>query len=263
MKKLAIVTCGNDEYFSRDPHEPIKALTSFRNSFGDKFDFFCLSNFKEKTKNLIKRNGFIPISIDYTNFFNKTHAGYGYGAYPPECFYMFLIPKLMHEYGYDYSLYADGDTYCNSSFKMPEILNSVHFCAVRQHEKFNKCGAVNTGVVLFNNKKCAEDKLIEDVLGLYKKFTFASDQHLFNKLIHMKKYNFREIDFTYNVMFRDKKIMDKSTKGKTIQNLKISDKIKIVHFMAGKPCKPLSEVANNYRIRNQFASLYNEIKYYE
>lgn len=115
-------------------------------------------------------------------------------------------------------------------------------------------------MIFFNNKKCVQSKLTEDVKELYKKFTFTGDQHLFNKLIYMRKYNFRQIDFKYNVMFRDQKIMDKCKKGKTIQHLEINDKIKIVHFMAGKPEKPQNEVGNNYRIRNEFAKLYNGIE---
>ena len=210
MKKLAIITCGNDEYFGREPHEPIKALTSFKQSCGDQYDYFCLSNFCKKTKKLIRRNGFTPISANYTNF-DQTHTGYGKN-YPPECFFMFLIPELLHEYGYEYSLYVDGDTYCNSLFEIPRILESVHFCGVRQPEKFNRRGVVNTGVIFFNNKKCVQSKLTEDVKELYKKFTFTGDQHLFNKLIYMRKYNFRQIDFKYNVMFRDQKIMDKCKK---------------------------------------------------
>ena len=125
-KKLAIVTCGNTDYFNKEPFAPIKAMTSFKNVFGETADYFCLtSGGDKKTDNLINKNGFQRIYSDETHHFNKVHSGYGGGGYPSECCYLFLIPSLLASMGYDYSLYVDGDVYCNTRFDIPSALEST------------------------------------------------------------------------------------------------------------------------------------------
>ena len=57
MKKIALICCGDESYFSTPPYAPLVALTSFRKNFGDEVDYFCVGRFSdESTLQLIEHN---------------------------------------------------------------------------------------------------------------------------------------------------------------------------------------------------------------
>lgn len=256
INKLAIITCGDEKYFLKDPYAPIVALTSYRNHFGNTADYFCLSNFLDKkTDDIIQKNGFKKISLEIPEF-NKNHTGYGLGSYPPECCYWCKIPEILLSLGYEYAMFVDGDTYCNSRFDIPEKLKSVHLCAVYQpSDDF----VVNSGVVFFNNRKCVNDNFFENAVDKYKNNEYPSDQELLNQIILEKKYTFGELDISFNFAMRHKTTLMKSSLGVEMLNFDKKEDIKIAHFIASKPWLPVKKEWD-FPIQSYFVKLYSEIK---
>lgn len=105
-KSRCAFSTGNDSYIPKC----LVSLLSFTKHNPD-FDMFVLcSHLSEHNKELCNACGVTPIKIDLSEFF------YQEWRYPKECYYHFKAPEIFLERGYAYSVYIDGDTYCNRPF---------------------------------------------------------------------------------------------------------------------------------------------------
>src|SRR5687768_17183739 len=105
-KRHCVFSTGNDAYVSR----AVVSLLSFA-KFNPDFDMFLLcSELSDESKQLCAYCGVTPVELDLSGAF------YRQWRYPKECYYHFKGPELFLSMGYDYSLYLDGDTYCNGRF---------------------------------------------------------------------------------------------------------------------------------------------------
>ena len=66
----------------------------------------------EKHIELCKKFNILIIDIDLKEIFYKEWK------YPRECYYHFKGPDLFYDRGYDYSVYIDGDIYCNNKLSV-------------------------------------------------------------------------------------------------------------------------------------------------
>jgi hypothetical protein len=102
-----VFSTATDSYI---PHAAV-SLLAFK-KFNAGFDMFILSTrISELNARLCAHCGIKVIELDMSDTFYKQWK------YPRECFYHFKGPEIFCATGYEFSVYIDGDTYCNGEFR--------------------------------------------------------------------------------------------------------------------------------------------------
>lgn len=172
----------------------------------------------------------------------------------PAALNKFMIPEICKDM--DKALYIDGDTIVNTD--LTDLFNTDlkdkyagmvidHIAEIKQHdnERLNHNHYFNSGMILFNIKKCLKDKLPKKLFEWKLQDTFCryQDQDAFNVVfdenvvILDNSYNFynacfdlREYDARYNF-------------------LKSVNKINIIHYTGEKPTDSLDVPRINYFLK--------------
>lgn len=161
----------------------VVSLLSF-NKYNPTFDLFVITKDpSEKHIELCKRFGIQIIRINLDNYFYKEWD------YPSECYYHFKVPELLFEMGYEYSVFFDGDVYCNRKldFDWSEIIHIggvPHIACKRFLEKVDnfplmkkKFGITDdsnfarrhtqAGVLIYNNRGLKNFKYFDKAVRLF------------------------------------------------------------------------------------------------
>ena len=173
MKICAYSTC-NDLYIQNS----IVSLLSVK-KWNPNIDLYIItSNLSDKDREFAAR---YKINVIEEDLSSKFHTSF---SYPVECYYLFAGQKIFLERGYDYSIYIDGDIYCNSSITInwPKIkyfagvsLGSTKDILGKDLDKINKIWEIQsvpdyriqTGVLIFNNKSLTKIDLLGKIAKLY------------------------------------------------------------------------------------------------
>lgn len=154
--------------------------------YNKEYDYYVLtSDYDKKDIELCQNHGIKLLQIDLSKDFHTQWK------YPRECFYHFKAPIIFKDLGYDYSIYIDGDIYCNrkipldistvkgiagtSYFTCKEMLYRIarNMNKLEKEKKFlqekKDIKHIHTGVLIYNNKKLVDIKYYEKVLDLYNK----------------------------------------------------------------------------------------------
>jgi pyruvyltransferase len=182
MNRLACVfSTATDDYV---PYAAVSLLTFKR--YNSSFDMYLLcAHMSDMAQSLCTRCGIKVIPVDLTDAF------YREWKYPRECFYHFYAPELFERLGYSYSVYIDGDTYCNRSFSLEGHASTAFDLAGVSYdttgEFFQELGEldalrhqlnvdndhalqrprIQTGVLAYNNCQLARQKYFEKARDLY------------------------------------------------------------------------------------------------
>ena len=179
--KIVIFSTSDDGYIPNC----IVSLLSIK-KFHPTFDLYILtSDPSEKHIELCNRLNIKYIDIDLKKYFYKEWK------YPRECYYHFKGPEIFHKLGYDYSIYIDGDIYCNKKInikwssikhiagvgydKCINILDRLdNFSVIKEKFDIGKKSNfdrnnVQTGFLVYNNKNLSF--WLHSMAG---KFTFST-----------------------------------------------------------------------------------------
>lgn len=139
------------------------------------------TKYSEVTKKFLKKYGITPIEIDLKD---KFHTAWDY---PVECYYIFAGPEILHKKGYKYSVYVDGDIYCNNdpfnfdlsrvkdfagSFTSSSIEAILGADAEKAVELYGnkdtlKESRIQTGIVYFNNDSAVKKGFLDKIVKVY------------------------------------------------------------------------------------------------
>lgn len=159
-----VFSTGSDNYI---PKAIVSLLTFSKHNKG--FDVYILcTHISEANKRLCESCGVKAIEVDLGDTFYQTWD------YPKECFYHFKAPELFLKMGYEYSIYIDGDTYCNNKFDLDTSeffhiagssydTNKELFSEIGDYDKIRRCLEINdedgfnknriqSGVIIYNNR---------------------------------------------------------------------------------------------------------------
>ena len=169
---------------SDDGYAVHSALSLLRlRAFHPDIDLFLIGRtYSEKTKRFLKKYRIEPIELDLNDKFYKAWD------YPVECYYIFAGPEELKRHGFDYSIYVDGDVYCNNdpfnfnfskvkdfagaftSSTIGAILGNDQEKAVelfKNREVLDE-KRIQTGVVYFNNSSLTKRKFLDKISAVYK-----------------------------------------------------------------------------------------------
>lgn len=159
---LLTFTHHNPEY---DPYIIVKDCSKDMESLSTKFGI-----------------GIIKINLD-----DSFHTAWNY---PVECYYHFKGPDIFNEMGYRYSVFMDGDIYCNAKYSIKfykikgmagvsYVKCSVIFEYQNEYDKVKKafgltdkhldCDDIQAGVICYNNRNLVELNFFDKMLKLYQK----------------------------------------------------------------------------------------------
>lgn len=177
MKKICAFSTADDGYAVS---AAISLLTVRK--YQPNLDMFIIGReYTAKTKKFLKKYNITPIEVNLDDIFHTAWE------YPRECYYIFAGPEILAKKGYDYSVYVDGDIYCNNdpltfslskvkdfagaftSSRIRDILGDDTDTALELYG--NKAileePRIQTGVVYFNNKSLAKKGLLEKIGKVY------------------------------------------------------------------------------------------------
>ncbi|BAY21849.1 putative pyruvyl transferase [Calothrix sp. NIES-2100] len=173
MKVCAYSTC-NESYIQNS----VVSLLSIRKWNCD-IDLFIISRkLSEKAKAFASRYNISVIELNLDYQFPKSFS------YPVECYYLFAGPECFLERGYEYSIYIDGDIYCNASVSIDwNKLNYFAGVSIGKIEDLLKNDLetifriwkyksipeyrVQTGVIYFKNETMVATDFLEKITNLY------------------------------------------------------------------------------------------------
>ncbi len=118
----------------------IVALTTFK-KYNNEYDCFIIgTSFDNYVHELCDMYDIKLIEVDLTNDFYEIPQIEKRSKYPVECFYVFYGPKIFKQMGYEYSLYIDGDIYCNKKFDIEhtEKLAAIKLYPMKQFTSIKK-----------------------------------------------------------------------------------------------------------------------------
>ncbi len=142
--------------------------------------------YSPETKKFLKKYRITPIEKNYDKYFHTS-----WGNYPLECYYMFVGPEILHKKGFKYSLYVDGDVFCNQDplqFPLSEIKDFAGALTKRSirdifdytgekdaetvvqmygNEEVLKEPRVQTGIVFFNNQSLVKKDFLKKIGKVY------------------------------------------------------------------------------------------------
>jgi hypothetical protein len=165
---------------------------------------------------LLKSYGITFLSIDLSSIFFRSWE------YPIECFYLFAGPELLLEKGFEYSLYVDGDIYCNNDPILD--LNSISDIAGVTNGKIKDIFGpdleliqkrwpterqelkerLQTGVLYFNNYYLKSFDFLSKIGSLYQEsitmgIPRKGDDSLFALFQHVySNFEFKKLSKVYN-----------------------------------------------------------------
>lgn len=139
------------------------------------------TKYSADTKKFLKKHNITPIEVDLRDRFHTAWE------YPVECYYIFAGPEILHERGYKYSVYVDGDTYCNNDpfdFQLATIKDfagaftksSVEAILGKDTEVASRLypnhatlkeSRIQTGIVYFNNASVAKKGFLDKISRVY------------------------------------------------------------------------------------------------
>lgn len=158
------------------------SLLSVRKHAPDTDLFIIGKKYSAKTKKLLKKYNVTPIEINLNDKFYKAWD------YPIECYYIFAGPEILHDKGYSYSVYVDGDVYCNNNpftlalsevkdfagtFTRSTIEAILGKDATIATSLYGNASTlleprIQTGIVYFNNTSLARKKFLNKIASVYK-----------------------------------------------------------------------------------------------
>lgn len=147
------------------------------------YDYYILtSKYNKEERRLCNDLGVKLILTELSSDFRKQWE------YPRECFYHFKGPEIFHKLGYKYSIYIDGDIYCNSKInldynlikdigggelkRIKKFYYSIYGNIGKKKKLFDKYedrDRVNTGVLIYNNESLTKKKFYKKIRLLYNK----------------------------------------------------------------------------------------------
>jgi hypothetical protein len=163
----------------------VVSLLSF-NNYNPEFDLVIITKKpSDKHIELCNKYNIEVITINLDKYF------YMRWDYPKECFYHFKGPELLYERGYDYSVFFDGDVYCNNPVNINwneiEHIGGVGHktCKlfieriddfkliktkfnIKNNKSFNR-RHIQAGIIIYNNKTLTEFKYFKKASELYDK----------------------------------------------------------------------------------------------
>ena len=169
-------------YSTADDAYALKAAVSLL-SIREKADidlFIVGRNFTKSKKSILASHGIGCIEIDLASNFDMAWD------YPAECYYLFAGPKIFKDRGYQYSIYVDGDIYCNAdplapleneldmfagvpNGKIVDILQADVGKITKKWQVVPGEGErIQTGVLYFNNKNVDAINFLEIISEIYK-----------------------------------------------------------------------------------------------
>jgi lipopolysaccharide biosynthesis glycosyltransferase len=183
--KRCVFSTANDNYVPK----AIVSLLSFHKHNAD-FDMFLLCGaLSDENRQLCASCRVTPIEL------NRSDAFYQEWDYPRECYYHFEGPGIFLSRGYEYSVYIDGDTYCNRPFcwdenecKSFQISGSSYdtvrdfLVAVGDYEAICERFAV-TNIAGFNRDRIQAGVLLYDNRVLEQTDYFAKARDLYDRCI--------------------------------------------------------------------------------
>lgn len=228
----------------------VTSLLTIRNYIPDAHLSILGSGATEYEHALMSENDINFIELDLTDRFTKTWD------YPVECYYIFAGPEQLHDKGYEYSVYIDGDILCGgdplegladvdciagvASSRVdgktigifgddwPKLRSLYDIPSERE-----KRDRINAGVVYFNNKKMQELDLLNKSVDVYNEclennIPRKGDDSLFSLLqmifLDDKDFDYLGSEYNYVLQFNTDWSMP-------VENLKF------FHFSIDKPWK--------------------------
>lgn len=156
----------------------VVSLLSIR-KWNPDLDLFVISRtLSPDAKDFVRRHGIQPVEVDLQPVFHTSFE------YPTECFYLFAGPGHFADLGYDFSVYVDGDVYCNQSLsidwsrlayfggaslgRIRDILGSDLTAITAQWETGDASSyRIQSGVVYFNNRALQAAEFLTKISLLY------------------------------------------------------------------------------------------------
>ncbi len=147
-----------------------------------KTDLYLIgTKYSAATKKFLEKYRITPIETDLRD---KFHTAW---EYPVECYYLFAGPEILYKRGYKYSVYVDGDVYCNTNpFDFPlsdikdfagtftassikAILGDDAETAAKlyKHPETLKESRIQTGIVYFNNASLVKKNFLDKIIKVY------------------------------------------------------------------------------------------------
>ena len=203
---------------------------------------------KEETK-FLEKFGISVIRIDLHDqydVFNET--------WPSQSFWWSIGPNMFNDLDYDYSIFIDGDVYCNKKVDL-DIFNDDLEIAARSDEP-NK---YNSGVMLFNNKRLVETDLYTSALNCYRGLSTKAFEEWHGGKVHDQQvltalgpnnelndflgsayqFEIQDLDVLWNYPFN-------LQKGRNEELIKLpysvlKERVYFVHFLLSQPWLPFKE----------------------
>lgn len=262
--KIALFTTVNEKYIKN----AIRCFQLFNENNPDVFDFFIITSDDTTAYNEdLKKNNISVISKDLKNTF-PVESSWGW---PSESFWYYWAPTEFLNKGYKFSMYVDCDNVCldtldfgwlSDNFVLagsPRMRNDLseeidawyYLKAVSSEEKikflnhsFNLINKdsitdINSGVLIFNNRRWVSEKMYESALKLFSKskdagYPMTDDDSLLGLLLLVKsKELFLHLSISWNWYYEQPQ--HKSFGG---------EKAKILHMAWHKPWVPGGDVVN-------------------
>ena len=247
----------------------ITSLLSVRKFIPDAKLFVIGHNFSTKSIRLFNKFNIEYLELDLSDKFT-TH----WDPYPVECYYYFAGPELFAQMGYDYSVYLDGDVFCNQNPLLNKFTVSMAGAGVKSGEKFfgkqdwsviNKLWKIRkkdeyvriqSGVTYFNNQELAKSNFLETVSFLFKK---CLENNIPRKGDDSLTALYQEIFLQED----EKAILDEAFILLPNVNKQIPDneKIRFIHFTLEKPWKkhPYKHIKGNQTDLNPYIKKWRRI----
>lgn len=210
--------------------------------------YILSSKISSKNKKLLQSLDIKFIETNLRSTFPKTWE------YPLECFYFFAGPELLYAEGFDYSLYIDGDVYCNNDPIIPlkdikafagvvngrirDILSDDYQAVTRRWQSTASSNAkrLQSGVVYFNNKALNKFDFLEKAGVLFRESLDASiprkgDDSLFALFQYVyPQLDYKQLPPAFNFMTANRAENDRLTRNESL----IDDAV-FYHFTNGFP----------------------------
>lgn len=176
MSRICAYSTCNDAYIA----QCVVSLLSVRH-WNAEVDLFVVARTGTLTacsRQLLQRHAIGLVELDLTREFHTEFS------YPVECYYIFSGPEVFGSKGYDFSLYIDGDVYCNGEISLP--WNRIEFFAGVSHGSIEKLLGndldqirqrwsvgeiveyrVQSGVVAFNNANLNKVNFLRTIVEIY------------------------------------------------------------------------------------------------
>jgi lipopolysaccharide biosynthesis glycosyltransferase len=265
MPRLAVHSAADEPYVPK----AVLALRSFQKKHPE-LSYFLLANAQDLSSNsrrLLDQNS-IEL-IDLKNEMRFERKGTLKDSYPLATYFRFAGPERLADLGYDYSLYIDGDVYCNERIDFPPLLDRIQDFAARpvgtlartlvhkQEEEnldydfaldrvcndlglapnsFNSSYEYGFGVIIWNNHAMKSKKLMDQALEVFHRCNgcFQGSQDLFAFVSATGDFSAltlkEELHFCF---FEDSMSRDRALWLELL--MRHYDRINIVHFVYRKP----------------------------